>query len=300
MPDKQFTQPHHFRMHTPAVLPVNTTLNCAGKLLCLNQPVVMGILNLTPDSFFDGGKYILPNAFLQQAEKMLTKGASLLDIGGMSSRPGAKLIPPDEEMRRVVPAITAIKQRFPEAIISIDTVWATTAAEAVAAGAGMVNDISAGSIDAQLLPTVAKLQVPYVLMHMQGTPQNMQQNPVYTTNVVEDLLTFFTQKLAYLRSIGITDVVLDPGFGFGKTVEQNFTLLKNLSIFRLLGLPVLAGISRKSMICRTLNISPQQALNGTTALHSLALLNGANILRAHDVQEAAETIKLMTAYHAAS
>lgn len=287
-------------MHTPAVLPVNTTLNCAGKLLCLNQPVVMGILNLTPDSFFDGGKYILPNAFLQQAEKMLTKGASLLDIGGMSSRPGAKLIPPDEEMRRVVPAITAIKQRFPEAIISIDTVWATTAAEAVAAGAGMVNDISAGSIDAQLLPTVAKLQVPYVLMHMQGTPQNMQQNPVYTTNVVEDLLTFFTQKLAYLRSIGITDVVLDPGFGFGKTVEQNFTLLKNLSIFRLLGLPVLAGISRKSMICRTLNISPQQALNGTTALHSLALLNGANILRAHDVQEAAETIKLMTAYHAAS
>jgi len=286
-------------VQTPAVLPITTTLNCAGKLLCLNQPVVMGILNLTPDSFFDGGKFTQPDACLQQAEKMLTEGASLLDIGGMSSRPGAKLIQPHEEMRRVIPAITAIKQRFPEAIISIDTVWATTAAEAVAAGAGMVNDISAGSIDAQLLPTVAKLQVPYVLMHMQGTPQNMQQNPVYT-HVVEDLLTFFTQKLAYLRSLGITDVVLDPGFGFGKTVEQNFTLLKNLSVFRLLGLPVLAGISRKSMICRTLNINPQQALNGTTALHSLALLNGANILRAHDVQEAAETIKLMTAYHHAT
>jgi dihydropteroate synthase len=267
-------------------------LNCKGRLLDLSSPVVMGILNITPDSFFDGGKFTQENALLQQAEKMLLEGAAILDIGGASSRPGAAEVMEAEEMARVLPAVEILLKYFPETTLSVDTWRATVAQAAVNAGVGIVNDISAGNLDPEFLETVAKLDVPYILMHMQGNPDNMQQNPQYEA-VVTEVLDFFIQKVAMLRQLGIKDIVLDPGFGFGKSVEHNFALLKNLHVFsRVLGLPVLAGISRKSMICKPLGIKPSEALNGTTALHMVALQQGAKILRAHDVREAVEVIKL--------
>ncbi len=255
----------------------------------------MGILNVTPDSFYDGGKYATEAELLHQTELMLNKGARIIDIGGMSSRPGAAMIDVETELQRLIPAIIAISQRFPEAVISADTVRAKVAKEAVMAGAGMINDISAGSIDSELLPTVAQLGVPYILMHIQGKPENMQVNPVYT-DVVKEVLQFFIEKLSRLRSLGIKDVIIDPGFGFGKTVAQNYELLKHLQTFQLMGLPILAGVSRKSMICKVLGVNPDKALNGTTALHTLALLNGASILRVHDVKEAVEVVELLKAY----
>jgi dihydropteroate synthase len=268
------------------------TILCNGRLLDLSQPVVMGILNLTPDSFFDGGKYTHIDSIVQQAEKMLQEGATILDLGGASSRPGAKEVSEDEELSRVMPATTRIAQDFPQAILSIDTWRSTVAREAVQAGAHIVNDISGGRQDTDLFQTVGALQVPYVLMHMLGTPQTMQQNPHYE-DVVTEVLDFFIQKIALLRAAGVKDIVLDPGFGFGKTVEQNYTLLKHLHVFeKVLELPVLAGLSRKSMICKPLGISPENALNGTTALHMVALQHGARILRAHDVREAKEVIQL--------
>jgi len=277
------------------LLPVNTTLNCGGKLLDLTKPAIMGILNVTPDSFYDGGRYLSGQAYLHRAEQLLAEGASVIDIGGMSTRPGAGIISTDEELKRVMPVVEAVCQRFPDAIVSIDTVREQVATAAVQAGAGMVNDVSAGNLDAGLLPAVAKLQVPYVLMHMQGTPQTMQQNPQYQ-QVTEEVMQFIIAKLAYLRSLGITDIVLDPGLGFGKTVQQNYRLLKDLPVFALAGLPVLVGLSRKSMVCRVLGISPADALNGSTALHMLALLNGASLLRVHDVKEAKEVIALFDQY----
>jgi dihydropteroate synthase len=268
------------------------TILCNGRLLDLSQPVVMGILNLTPDSFFDGGKYTHIDSIVQQAEKMLQEGATILDLGGASSRPGAKEVSEDEELSRVMPATTRIAQDFPQAILSIDTWRSAVAREAVQAGAHIVNDISGGRQDTDLFQTVGALQVPYVLMHMLGTPQTMQQNPHYE-DVVTEVLDFFIQKIALLRAAGVKDIVLDPGFGFGKTVEQNYTLLKHLHVFeKVLELPVLAGLSRKSMICKPLGISPENALNGTTALHMVALQHGARILRAHDVREAKEVIQL--------
>ncbi|OWY22084.1 dihydropteroate synthase [Sphingobacteriales bacterium UPWRP_1] len=277
------------------LLPVNTTLNCGGKLLDLTKPAIMGILNVTPDSFYDGGRYLSGQAYLHRAEQLLAEGASVIDIGGMSTRPGAGIISTDEELKRVMPVVEAVCQRFPDAIVSIDTVREQVATAAVQAGAGMVNDVSAGNLDAGLLPAVAKLQVPYVLMHMQGTPQTMQQNPQYQ-QVTEEVMQFIIAKLAFLRSLGITDIVLDPGLGFGKTVQQNYRLLKDLPVFALAGLPVLVGLSRKSMVCRVLGISPADALNGSTALHMLALLNGASLLRVHDVKEAKEVIALFDQY----
>lgn len=277
------------------LLPVNTTLNCGGKLLGLTKPAIMGILNVTPDSFYDGGRYLSGQAYLHRAEQLLAEGASVIDIGGMSTRPGAGIISTDEELKRVMPVVEAVCQRFPDAIVSIDTVREQVATAAVQAGAGMVNDVSAGNLDAGLLPAVAKLQVPYVLMHMQGTPQTMQQNPQYQ-QVTEEVMQFIIAKLAFLRSLGITDIVLDPGLGFGKTVQQNYRLLKDLPVFALAGLPVLVGLSRKSMVCRVLGISPADALNGSTALHMLALLNGASLLRVHDVKEAKEVIALFDQY----
>lgn len=268
------------------------SLLCNGKLLDLTRPQVMGILNITPDSFFDGGKYGNEHAVLLQAEKMLQEGASILDIGGASSRPGAVEVPELEEMERVVPAITAILEKFPEAILSIDTWRASVANAAIKAGASIVNDISAGSLDPKMFQTVAGLGVPYILMHMQGTPGTMQQSPHYE-DVVTEVLDFFIHKVAALRALGVKDIVLDPGFGFGKTVEHNYTLLKRMETFRnVLELPVLAGISRKSMICKPLGIPPAEALNGTTALHIVALQQGASILRVHDVKEAREVIRL--------
>lgn len=268
------------------------SLLCNGKLLDLTRPLVMGILNVTPDSFFDGGKYDGEHAVLLQAEKMLQEGASILDIGGASSRPGAVEVPELEEMERVVPVITAILEKFPEAIISIDTWRASVASAAIKAGASIVNDISAGSLDPKMFQTVADLGVPYILMHMQGTPGTMQHSPHYE-DIVTEVLDFFIRKVAALRALGVKDIVLDPGFGFGKTVEHNYTLLKRMETFHnVLDLPILAGISRKSMVCKPLGIPPAEALNGTTALHMVALQHGANILRVHDVREAREVIRL--------
>lgn len=267
------------------------TINCRGRLLDLSHPIVMGILNLTPDSFFDGGRYLDEAEMLRQVEKMLEEGATLLDLGGMSSRPGAVLISEEEELGRVLPAVEAVLQRFPDAVISLDTFRSRVAIEAVAAGASIINDIYAGRFDENMFKTVAALGVPYIMMHMQGDPDNMQQSPAYG-DVVKDVLHFFIEKLGKLRALGVKDVIADPGFGFGKTVEHNYQLLNNLHIFRMTELPILAGISRKSMICKVLHVNPEHALNGTTALHMVALQQGARILRAHDVREAMETIHL--------
>jgi dihydropteroate synthase len=267
------------------------TLNCRGRLLYLESPIVMGILNVTPDSFFDGGRYEATAAVLRRTETMLEEGASIIDIGGMSSRPGAELIPVEEELQRVLPAIGAIAERFPATIISIDTIRARVAREAVDAGASIVNDISAAAFDNELYATVAELNVPYILMHMQGSPKTMQLNPSYE-DVVREVLDFFIAEVGQLRDLGVKDIVLDPGFGFGKSVMHNYQLLKQLQVFQILDLPLLAGLSRKSMINKVLKTKPEQALNGTTALHMIALQQGAKILRAHDVRPAVETIKL--------
>lgn len=268
------------------------TLNCRGRLLDLSHPLVMGILNVTPDSFFDGGRYSENHPALAQVQKMLADGAAIIDIGGVSTRPGAADVPEQEELRRVVTAVESVAKEFPEIVISVDTWRSSVATAAVNAGASMINDISAGRFDHSLFETVAALDVPYVLMHMKGSPQDMQHNPHYEY-LIDEVLDFFIERLEKLKMLGIKDIVLDPGFGFGKKVEHNFQLLNNLSVFKnALGLPVLAGISRKSMICKVLKVSPENALNGTTALHMAALQQGANILRVHDVREAVEVIRL--------
>ncbi len=274
-------------------------LNCRGRLLDLSEPVVMGILNTTPDSFFDGGRFVGEGAMLAQVKKMLSEGASIIDVGGASTRPGAAEVSEQEELQRVIPVVESVKKHFPEAVISIDTWRSRVAAAAVGTGAAIVNDISAGRFDPGLFETVAALDVPYILMHMQRTPQTMQQNPRYE-NVTNEILDFFIEKLEKLRRLGVKDIILDPGFGFGKTVEHNFQLLKNLAVFEnVLNLPVLAGISRKSMICKVLKVNPEHALNGTTALHMAALQQGAKILRVHDVKEAVEVIRLWKALESA-
>lgn len=275
-----------------------TLIHCGGKLLDLSTPKVMGILNVTPDSFYPESRLMNEAEVLQLAEQMRQDGAAILDVGGLSTRPGAEEISVDEELHRVIPAIRKILKEFPDAIVSIDTFRSKVAEEAVAAGATMVNDISAGRLDADFLTTIAKLKIPYVLMHMQGTPQTMQENPSYES-VVNDVFNFLKKRLIQLNRLGIHDIILDPGFGFGKSVEHNYQLLKHLSVLRTLGLPVLAGLSRKSMICKVLHANPANALNGTTALHAVALLQGAKILRVHDVKEAVETIELMAALHRA-
>lgn len=267
------------------------TLNCKGRLLSLHRPVVMGILNVTPDSFYDGGRHFSQNAAIEQACKMWEEGASIIDVGGMSSRPGAEIIPLKEEIRRVIPVVRAIAEALPETVISVDTVQPELARLAVEAGASLVNDISAGSMVPGMYETVAALEVPYVLMHMKGTPQTMQQEANYR-DVVEEVLDFLIAEVGRLRAIGVKDIILDPGFGFGKTIAHNFRLLQHLHVLQVLPFPVLAGISRKSMIYRTLGIGPEDALNGATALHIIALQQGASILRVHDVKEAVQTITL--------
>ncbi len=267
------------------------SLNCRGRLLSLEVPIVMGILNITPDSFFARSRVDNLDILLEQAEKMLSEGATILDIGGMSSRPGAEIISEQEELDRVLPAIEALQQRFPEAFLSIDTIRAEVARQAVATGATIINDISAGKLDDHMYPTVAELQVPYILMHMQGKPNNMQQSPVYD-DVVLEILDFLIEQVGLLRQLKVKDIIVDVGFGFGKTVTHNFQLLKKMHVFKILDLPLLAGLSRKSMICKPLKVNPPAALNGTTALHMVALQQGARILRVHDVKEAVEVIKL--------
>lgn len=268
------------------------SLNCAGQLLSLKPAKVMGILNITPDSFYAGSRHNGLQQALESASRMLDAGAAILDIGGMSSRPGADLIDAKTEQDRVLPIIAAIKAAWPEAIISIDTVYADTARKAVAAGAGMINDISAGSLDPELFPCVAELGVPYVLMHMRGQPKTMQANTKYE-DIVTEVWDFLAEKNAMLTALGVKDLVIDPGFGFGKSIAQNYQLLHNLRAFGSFNRPVLAGISRKSMIWKALGISPDTALNASTALHLIALQQGASLLRVHDVREAVEVVQLL-------
>jgi dihydropteroate synthase len=270
------------------------TLNCKGRLLVIDEPIVMGIINATPDSFYDGSRISEKDAVLQRVEKMITDGAAIIDIGGQSTRPGSERISPEEESDRVIPFIEAIHQRFPQAVISIDSFYSSVVKEAVAAGASIVNDISAGTIDEDLIPTVASLNVPYILMHLQGNPQTMQQNPVYE-NVVLDVFDFLNKKIKHLHETGINDVIVDPGFGFGKTIAHNFELLNNLEFFQQLSKPLLVGLSRKGTIYKTLGITSEEALNGTTVLNTISLLKGASILRVHDVKEAKQAIQLFQA-----
>jgi len=270
------------------------TLNCSGRLLVVDKPVVMGIINVTPDSFYPGSR-VAPDAVLMQAERMLQQGAAILDVGGQSTRPGSERVSEEEEIERVVPAIEAIMRQFPGTLISVDTYHAAVAAAAVAAGAGIVNDISSGDMDKDMLSTVGKLHVPYISMHMKGTPDNMQQQPVYE-NVTLEVLDHFIQKIAACRQAGIRDIILDPGIGFGKTFAHNFELIRNLKVFAELGKPVLLGVSRKSTIYRTLGVTADEALNGTTVLNTIGVMQGAMILRVHDVKEAVEVVKLYEAY----
>jgi len=271
------------------------TLNCKGKLLIIEQPIVMGIINTTPDSFYSGSRAGGVDDILFRAEKMIREGAVILDVGGQSTRPKSEQISAEEELKRVLPAIEAIHKNFPEQIISVDTFYSRVAKEAVAAGADMVNDVSAGSMDEDLVSTVAAFKIPYVLMHMLGKPQTMQENPFYN-NVTLDVFDFLHFKIAELTKAGIQDLIIDIGFGFGKTTAHNFRLLRELSFFRQLNKPLMVGLSRKATIYKTLGVTAAEALNGTTVMNTLALLNGAQILRVHDVKEAMEAVRLFTEY----
>ncbi len=267
------------------------TINCNGKLIDLDSPKVMGILNITPNSFFDGGKHANEKAILTQVEKMLQEGATFIDIGGYSSKPNAEFVSEEEELNRLIPVIQNVVKEFPEIIISVDTFRSNVAKESIENGAAIINDISAGNLDAKMMETVAKLQVPYIMMHMKGTPQTMQSLAQYE-NIGKEILFYFSQKIAQARSLGINDLILDPGFGFAKTLEQNFEVLKKLELFQMTELPILAGLSRKSMVYKTLETTAEFALNGTTSLNTISLLKGAKILRVHDVKEAVECIQL--------
>ena len=268
------------------------TINCNQNLIDLSTPKVMGILNLTPDSFYDGGKLTSEKNILSQAEKMFTEGATFLDLGGYSSRPGADFVSEEVELQRVLPIVKLLLKEFPEAILSIDTFRSNIAKQCIEAGAAMINDISAGSLDDNMFETIANLQVPYIMMHMRGTPETMMQNTNYK-ELTKEVLFYFSERIAKARSFGINDIIADPGFGFSKTTEKNFELLNELELFSILEIPLLIGVSRKSMIHQTLNISAKEALNGTTALHAIALQKGASLLRVHDVKEAMETINLL-------
>jgi len=268
------------------------SINCKGELIDLRSPKIMGILNLTPDSFYDGGKYTSEKEILLQIEKMIDEGATFIDIGGYSSRPGAKHISEKEEVLRIIPVVNSLIKHFPNILLSIDTFRSEVAKQSIDSGACMINDISAGNLDSKMFETIANLQVPYIIMHMIGTPQNMQNNVEYD-NLIKDIIYFFSKKINALRELGVNDIVLDVGFGFSKTLDQNYELLQNLNLFKNLDLPILTGISRKSMLYKLLNITPKEALNSTSVANTIALLQGANILRVHDVKEAMETIKIV-------
>ncbi|MFI2744016.1 dihydropteroate synthase [Zhouia sp. PK063] len=267
------------------------TINCKGKLIDFTTPKVMGILNITPDSFFDGGKYKEENDFIMQTQKMLDEGATFIDIGAYSSRPGAKHITEKEEMERIVPVVKLLIKHFPDILISIDTFRSEVAKATVNAGAAIINDIAAGSLDNYMIETVAQLQVPYIMMHMKGNPQNMQTNPTYE-NITKEVLHYFSEKIEKARALGLNDIVIDPGFGFAKTLEHNYELLQHLELLQFLELPVLVGVSRKSMIYKLLENTAAEALNGTTIVNTIALQKGAQILRVHDVKEAVQTVKI--------
>jgi dihydropteroate synthase len=268
------------------------SINCKGTLVDLSSPKVMGILNITPDSFFDGGTHNNTTQILHKVDKMLNEGATFIDVGAYSSRPGAKHISEEEELTRILPVIELIIKEFPTSLISVDTFRSNVASACIEKGACMVNDISAGNLDPTMFFTIAKYQVPYIIMHMQGTPQNMQIKPTYN-NIINEVLFYFSKKIAELRALSVNDIIADVGFGFGKTLEHNYQLLANLNLFKNLDIPLLAGVSRKSMLFKPLQISANEALNATTAANTIALLNGAKILRVHDVKEAIETIKVV-------
>lgn len=267
------------------------TINCKGKLIDLKTPKIMGILNLTPDSFYDGGKYKEKDEILNQVEKMLREGATFIDVGAYSSRPGAEHVSEEEELNRLIPIIDLLLKKFPHILLSIDTFRSKVADLCLEKGAALINDISAGNLDDKMLQIIAKHHVPYIMMHMKGTPQTMQQQTDYK-DVLEDVLFYFSEKIANARTLGINDLIIDPGFGFAKTMEQNYELLQKLDLFKALELPILAGLSRKSMIYNVLGGTENEALNGTTALNMYALSKGASILRVHDVKEAMQCIKL--------
>jgi len=267
---------------------------CRGKCISLSAPVVMGIVNLTPDSFYDGGSAGSIAEILKKAEKMLTEGAAILDLGAASSRPGAEEVSTELELTRLIPALDAIRKEFPDTLISIDTYRAKVAKEAHSGGADIINDISGGEADADMIPTVGKLSMPYILMHMQGLPSNMQKEPHYV-NIIKELQYYFSSRIHAAHLAGISDIIIDPGFGFGKTVEHNYELLTHMDRFEISGCPILAGVSRKSMINKVLNTTPETALNGTTAANMLALSHGADILRVHDVKEARQAISIFLA-----
>lgn len=271
------------------------TLNCKGKLLAIDQPMVMGIINATPDSFFRGDLSGGLESMVALAGKMIQEGASILDIGGQSTRPGSERIDSVKEIQRVIPVIEAIHSAYPEIVLSIDTYQSSVASAAVSAGASIVNDISAGSMDPDMIACVASLHVPYICMHMKGTPERMQNAPFYE-DLVKEVLDFFIDTINRCKMAGIVDIIIDPGFGFGKTSEQNFILLRQLNVFKMLDKPILVGLSRKSMVYKTLGVGAEEALNGTSVVNTLALLQGARIVRVHDVKEAREAVSLYNAF----
>jgi len=267
-------------------------LNDVGRLLDFSSPQVMGILNVTPDSFYDGGRYHTINRALKQCARMLQEGAAVIDLGAYSSRPGARFISEEEEIKRILPLLKVIKKEFPNAVISIDTFRALVAELSVQEGAQMINDISAGELDSTMFATVARLKVSYILMHMKGNPQTMCEYAQYGEDILVELYSYFVRKIEQLRKLGVLDLIIDPGFGFAKTLEQNYELLNRLDALNELKLPMLVGVSRKTMIYKLLGITPAEALNGTTVIHTMALLKGANLLRVHDVKPAVEAVRI--------
>jgi len=267
--------------------------NSNSSIFSTKNAIVMGILNLTTDSFFDGGKYINEKQIISKCKSMLDEGATIIDIGAQSSRPGATQISAKDELKKLLPIIKLLKNNFPSIIISIDTFWAKTAHETIEAGADIINDISAGEMDKNMFKVIAKHNAPYIIMHMQGTPQNMQKNPTYN-NIVNEVVDYFDNKIKELKTLNISTIIIDPGFGFGKTLEHNYQLLNNLDAFKKFNLPLLVGASRKSMIYNLLDTNSEKALNGTSVINTIALQNGANILRVHDIKEAKECIKITT------
>ena len=268
-------------------------INCNGKLIDLSTPKVMGILNVTPNSFYDGGKHKEINSIIHQVDKMLSEGADFIDIGAYSSKPSAEFVSEEEEIKRLVPIVKSLVETFPNIILSVDTFRAQVAKASVENGVAMVNDIAAGLLDEKMLETVAELKVPYIMMHMRGNPQTMQSLTDYS-DIVKEMIFYFSERIQKARSFGISDIIIDPGFGFAKTLEQNYEVLHKMELFEILELPILVGVSRKSMIYKVLESSPQEALNGTSVLNTIALQKGAKILRVHDVKEAVECIKLVS------
>ena len=281
----------NFSTSTP-LFSKNLSLNLGGTIMNLSTPRVMGIINVTPDSFYHGSRVSNPELAVEKAREMIDQGADILDVGAVSSRPGSEEISEHEELERLSPVLEALRNSFPDFPVSVDT-WRSGVARSVRErfGIHMINDITAGNLDPAMFTTLAQLGIPYIMMHMQGTPTNMQDEPAYE-NIVDELLQFFAERVYKLRKLGLNDIIIDPGFGFGKTLEQNYKLLRGFDSFRMLELPLMAGISRKSMIYKLLETEPDHALNGTTAAHMAALMKGANLLRVHDVAAAIETVKI--------